>query len=101
MFYEHVPGTSGLRKPVQKFMQAHYAENLIQALFNVLPKDDLVGSTLDVGGDGRHFMDEVVKIIIKMAVANKVNKPFSTLKGKPLTNNVSFDASSILFFPSP
>ena len=71
-FKEQKPGTSGLRKPVDVFRQAHYVENFVQSLFNALPKEDLAGSTLIVGGDGRFFMDEAVRIIIKIAAANKV-----------------------------
>ena len=34
--------------------------------------DELEGSTLVVGGDGRYFMETAVDIIIKMAAANGV-----------------------------
>ena len=66
------PGTSGLRKPVDTFKQPKYTENFVQSIFNALPKEELNGSTLIVGGDGRYFMDEAVKIIVKMAAANQV-----------------------------
>eukprot|EP00112_Aurelia_sp_Birch-Aquarium-sp1_P012146 Seg2553.1 transcript_id=Seg2553.1/GoldUCD/mRNA.D3Y31 product=Phosphoglucomutase-1 protein_id=Seg2553.1/GoldUCD/D3Y31 len=68
------PGTSGLRKPVDTFKQPKYTENFVQAIFNALPKEELSGSTLVVGGDGRYFMDEAVKLIVKMAAANQVKK---------------------------
>lgn len=67
------PGTSGLRKSVDVFMLPNYTENFVQAIFNALPNDELVGSTLIVGGDGRYFMDQAVGIILRMAAANKVN----------------------------
>lgn len=65
------PGTSGLRKPVTTFQQPHYTENFVQAIFNAVG-DTICGRTLVVGGDGRFFMSEAVKIIIQMAAANKV-----------------------------
>lgn len=67
------PGTSGLRKPVTTFQQEHYTENFIQSIFNALG-DALRGRTLVVGGDGRFFMKDAIKIIIQMAAANKVGK---------------------------
>ena len=67
------PGTSGLRKPVGTFKQAHYTENFVQAIFNVIPPQELKGSTIVVGGDGRYFMDEAIKTIISMAAANEVS----------------------------
>ena len=68
------PGTSGLRKPVGTFKQPKYTENFVQSIFNALPKEELNGSTLVVGGDGRYFMDVAVKTIVKMAAANQVEQ---------------------------
>ncbi|MEN9264353.1 MAG: hypothetical protein Q6K14_09710, partial [Gloeomargarita sp. GMQP_bins_44] len=47
------PGTSGLRKPTATFLQRHYLENFIQAIFNTLPERQ--GATLVLGGDGRYY----------------------------------------------
>jgi phosphoglucomutase len=62
------PGTSGLRKKVTVFQQAHYAENFIQAIFDGL--EGFSGKTLVIGGDGRYFNREVIQIAIRMATAN-------------------------------
>ena len=70
-FDDQKPGTSGLRKPVMTFFQENYTENFIQSIFNAIGSQ-LYGRTLVVGGDGRFFMTEAVKIIIQMAAANKV-----------------------------
>lgn len=69
------PGTSGLRKAVQVFMQEHYTENFIQAILQALG-DKLFGSTLVVGGDGRYYVKEAVEKIIKIAAANGVSISF-------------------------
>ena len=44
------PGTSGLRKKVPVFQQAHYVENFVQAIVDCIP--DRAGATLVLGGDG-------------------------------------------------
>ncbi|XP_053977664.1 phosphoglucomutase [Hylaeus volcanicus] len=67
------PGTSGLRKAVKVFMQEHYTENFIQAILQALG-DQLAGSTLVVGGDGRYYGKEAVGKIIRIAAANGVRK---------------------------
>ncbi|CAK9808255.1 Pgm1 [Anthophora quadrimaculata] len=67
------PGTSGLRKAVRVFMQEHYTENFVQAILQSLG-EQLPGSTLVVGGDGRYYGKETVGKIIKIAAANKVKK---------------------------
>ncbi|XP_034193786.1 phosphoglucose mutase 1 [Osmia lignaria lignaria] len=67
------PGTSGLRKAVRVFMQEHYTENFVQAILLAVG-EQLVGSTLVVGGDGRYYGKEVVGKIIRIAAGNGVRK---------------------------
>ncbi len=66
-FLDQKPGTSGLRKKVSTFQQAHYLENFVQAIFDSIaaPK----GSTLVLGGDGRYYNRQAIQIILKMAAA--------------------------------
>jgi phosphoglucomutase len=64
------PGTSGLRKKVGVFQQAHYLENFVQSVFDSL--GDLSGKTLVLGGDGRYHNRAAVRTILKMAAANGV-----------------------------
>ncbi len=70
------PGTSGLRKKVVEFKQAHYLENFVQATFNTIGslEGKCEGKTLVIGGDGRYFNREAIQIIIRMAVANGFGK---------------------------
>lgn len=65
------PGTSGLRKEVKVFKQLHYTENFIQCILEAMG-DDLSGSLLVVGGDGRYYGREAVNKIIKICAANGV-----------------------------
>ena len=71
-FPDQKPGTSGLRKKVTAFQQAHYLENFVQAIFDSIaaPKD----STLVLGGDGRYYNRQAIQIILKMAAANGFSK---------------------------
>ena len=62
------PGTSGLRKKVKVFAQAGYAENFIQAVFDVVERAP--GSTLVIGGDGRYHNRTVIQTAIRLAAAN-------------------------------
>ena len=66
------PGTSGLRKKVKVFQQAHYLENFVQAVFDSI--GDFGGQTLVVGGDGRYFNREAIQTILKMAAASGFGK---------------------------
>ena len=71
-FTDQKPGTSGLRKKVNTFKQTDYLQNFVQSIFNCLP--ELRGSTLILGGDGRHYNREAIQIILRMASANGVAK---------------------------
>jgi len=67
-FAEQRPGTSGLRKKVTVFQQAHYLENFVQSVFDTL--GDGAGRTLVLGGDGRYHNRTAVQTILRMAAAN-------------------------------
>ncbi|WP_374291296.1 alpha-D-glucose phosphate-specific phosphoglucomutase [Paenirhodobacter enshiensis] len=62
------PGTSGLRKKTQVFMQPKFLENFIQATFDAI--GGAAGKTLVLGGDGRFFGAAAAQTILKMAAAN-------------------------------
>jgi phosphoglucomutase len=62
------PGTSGLRKKTQVFMQRHYLENFVQAIFNAI--GGAQGKTFVLGGDGRYFNHRAAQVILRMAAAN-------------------------------
>jgi phosphoglucomutase len=62
------PGTSGLRKKVKVFAQPNYAENFIQAVFDVV--DRAPGTTLVIGGDGRYHNRTVINQAVRIAAAN-------------------------------
>ncbi len=67
-FADQRPGTSGLRKKVSVFQQAHYVENFVQAIFDSL--EGFAGKTLVVGGDGRYYNREAIQKVIRIAAAN-------------------------------
>ena len=66
-YFDQKPGTSGLRKKVRVFQQPNYAENFIQAVFDVV---DGQGATLVIGGDGRFLNRDVIQQAIRIAAAN-------------------------------
>ncbi|MFY7835332.1 MAG: alpha-D-glucose phosphate-specific phosphoglucomutase [Novosphingobium sp.] len=66
------PGTSGLRKKVKVFQQPNYAENFVQAVFDVVER--VPGSTLVLGGDGRYHNRTVIQQTIRIAAANGYGK---------------------------
>ncbi|WP_415234161.1 alpha-D-glucose phosphate-specific phosphoglucomutase [Pseudorhodobacter sp.] len=61
------PGTSGLRKKTRVFMQPHYLECFVQALFDAI--GGAAGKVFVIGGDGRFYNDTAVQIILRMAAA--------------------------------
>ena len=67
-YTDQKPGTSGLRKRVATFRQAHYLENFVQSIFDSIAAPP--GASLVLGGDGRYYNREAVQIILKMAAAN-------------------------------
>ena len=71
-FTDQKPGTSGLRKKVGVFQQAHYLENFVQSIFDSIaaPKSAM----LVLGGDGRYYNRAAIQIILKMAAANGYGK---------------------------
>ncbi|MEL7151314.1 MAG: alpha-D-glucose phosphate-specific phosphoglucomutase [Pseudomonadota bacterium] len=66
------PGTSGLRKKTKVFMEPHYLENFVQAIFT--GTGGAAGKTFVVGGDGRYFNDRAVQVILRMAAASGAAK---------------------------
>lgn len=62
------PGTSGLRKKTPVFMQRHYLENFVQAIWNGTGGAE--GKTYVLGGDGRYFSDRAAQVILRMAAAS-------------------------------
>ena len=66
------PGTSGLRKKARTFMEPHYLENFVQAIFDGI--GGVTGKTLVLGGDGRFHNDVAVRAILRMAAANGAAK---------------------------
>ncbi|BCK87342.1 phosphoglucomutase [Sideroxyarcus emersonii] len=71
-FSDQKPGTSGLRKKVTTFQQAHYLENFVQSIFDSVNAPQ--GATLVLGGDGRFYNREAIQVILKMAAANGFGK---------------------------
>lgn len=66
------PGTSGLRKKTRVFMQPHYLENFIEAIWQGI--GGVAGKTLVLGGDGRYFNDRAAQVILRMAAASGAKK---------------------------
>ncbi len=67
-FDDQRPGTSGLRKKVAVFRQKHYLENFVQSIFDSIAAPP--GSALVLGGDGRYYNRDAIRIIVGMAAAN-------------------------------
>jgi phosphoglucomutase len=72
-FPDQRPGTSGLRKQTRVFMQPHYLDNFVQAVWNTLreePGVDVRQETLVLGGDGRYYNRTAIQRILRLAAAN-------------------------------
>lgn len=65
-------GTSGLRKKVAVFQQPNYLQNWVQSLFSAL--EGLSGSVIALGGDGRYWNKDAIRVILRLAAANGVSK---------------------------
>ena len=66
------PGTSGLRKKTRTFMEPHFLENFVQAIWDGI--GGVEGKTLVRGGDGRYFGDRAAQVILRMAAASGAAK---------------------------
>jgi len=86
-FIDQMPGTSGLRKKVSTFKQAHYLENFVQSIFNVASECN--NGLLILGGDGRYYNKQAIQIILKMAAANNIKHVMVGEKGLLSTPAVS------------
>jgi phosphoglucomutase len=71
-FTDQTPGTSGLRKRVPVFRQAHYLENFVQSVFDAAPPP--AGAVLVVGGDGRYLNDHAIQVVLRIAAANGIGR---------------------------
>jgi len=71
-FQDQKPGTSGLRKKVKVFQQPHYLQNFVQAVVNALPPQ--ARNRLILGGDGRYYNRDAIRIILEILVANDVRE---------------------------
>ncbi|KAF0989226.1 hypothetical protein HZS_6412 [Henneguya salminicola] len=88
-FLDQNPGTSGLRKKTEIFMQQNYTENFIQSIFANLSLETRKSGTLVIGGDGRYYCVEAAKIAIKIAAANQIKKIIICYNGLGSTPAIS------------
>ncbi|NXA31514.1 PGM1 protein, partial [Eudromia elegans] len=74
-YSDQKPGTSGLRKRVSVFQShEHYAENFIQSILATVEPAERQAATLVVGGDGRFYMKDAVRLIVRIAAANGIGR---------------------------
>ncbi len=90
-FTDQKPGTSGLRKKTQVFMQGLYLHNFVQATLTAVADSgtDLRVGSLLLGGDGRYFNDAALQTIIKIAAAAGVRRILVGQRGLLSTPAVS------------
>ncbi len=73
-FDNQKPGTGGLRKQTSVFLAPNFLENFIQSAINARTADGQMLNTWVVGGDGRYPGIQFLLKIIKILVANGVQK---------------------------
>ncbi len=78
-FKDQKPGTSGLRKSTLHFEEPHYLEIFVESV--LLQINNLEGSTLIVGGDGRYGNKKAIQKIIQICAAHNVGKIIITKNG--------------------
>jgi len=78
-FKDQKPGTSGLRKSTSQFQKPHYLEIFVESVLRQI--DNLEGSTLIVGGDGRYGNKKAIQKIIQICAAHNVGKIIITKDG--------------------
>lgn len=72
-FPDQKPGTSGLRKKVVVFQKPHYSEAFVTSILLSIP-EGAEGASLVIGGDGRYYNPEVIRLIAKIGAAYGVKK---------------------------
>ncbi|KAL4916306.1 hypothetical protein BDW62DRAFT_186500 [Aspergillus aurantiobrunneus] len=72
-FGDQKPGTSGLRKKVKVFQQAHYTESFVTSTLLSIP-EGAQGAFLVIGGDGRYYNSDVIQKIAQIGAAYGVKK---------------------------
>ena len=78
-FKDQKPGTSGLRKSTLQFQVPHYLEIFVESV--LLQINNLEGSTLIIGGDGRYGNKKAIQKIIQICAAHNVGKIILTKDG--------------------
>ena len=78
-FTDQKPGTSGLRKSTLMFHKPHYLEIFIESILRSI--DNLEGSTIILGGDGRYGNKKAIQKIIQICAAHNVGKIIITKDG--------------------
>ncbi len=78
-FKDQKPGTSGLRKSSLQFQEPHYLEIFVESVLRQL--ENLEGSTLILGGDGRYGNKKAIQKIIQICAAHNVGKIIITKDG--------------------